>query len=336
MKSFMSDKKLWIGTGISLFFLYLLFRKMDFGQLVAAFRNVDLRYLVAAVLASVASFYFRALRWKFLLLPLKKCSTGTVFSATSIGLMVNMLFPARLGELARTYVLAERETLGKSSVLASVVIDRLADVFSLLVLLIATLFLLDFPSGSVMERQALLAGGYTTLVVSILVLGFLVALKTGRIKFPAVGSRSTKWLPPRITEKAGRLVDSFVHGVRLPTKFRHLFAIALSSIAAWTFSLIPVDLVLRSFGILLPISASMFILVMLAFAVMVPATPGYIGTYPYACVTALNVFRIPQGQALSVALVIHAVSFLPVIVAGFVCLWGAGLTLKEFGNEERS
>jgi len=161
----MSDKKLWIGTAISLFFLYLLFRKMDFGQLVAAFRDVDLRYLVAAVLANVASFYFRALPGRFPLFPL---------------------------------------------IWSCVRLDFTAD------------FRLDVHFGHAGLRRD--------------------------------GTRD----------------------------------------------------------------------------------PGYIGTYHYACVTALNVFRIPQGQALSVALVIHAVSFLPVIVAGFVCLWGAGLTLKEFGNEEQS
>ena len=63
---------------------------------------------------------------------------------------------------------------------------------------------------------------------------------------------------------------------------------------------------------------------------MVPATPGYIGTYHYACFAALGVFNVPQGKALGVALVMHAVSFLPVIVIGFVCLWTVGLSLKEF------
>jgi glycosyltransferase 2 family protein len=330
----MSDKRLWVGTGISLFFLFLLFRKIDCGQLVAAFREVDFRYLIVAVLATFASFFFRAVRWKYLLIPLKKCPTATVFSATIIGLMANGLFPARLGELARTYVLAEREKLGKSSVLASVVIDRMADVISLLVLLISTLFFLDLPSGSVKDRQILVVGGCTTLLISLMVIIFLVLLKVGKVNSPAAASRIFERLFPKLTEKVSRVVDSFVHGINLPTKFGHSLAIIGASVAAWVFSIIPVDLVLRSFGISLPIFASMFILVMLAFAVMVPATPGFIGTYHYACFTALGVFNVPQGKALSVALVMHAVGFVPVVIAGFVCLWRTGLSLKELSDRD--
>ena len=326
----MSDKRLWIGMGISLFFLFLLFRKIDYGQLATAFREVDIKYLIAAVLTTFASFYFRALRWEYLLMPLKKCPTATVFSATMIGLMVNGLFPARLGELARTYVLAERENLDKSSVFASVVIDRLTDVLSLLLLLILTLFILDLPDGSIKDRQTLVTGGYVTLLTLLMVVAFLVALKVFKKRSPAVGSRLIKRLPPQLAEKANDLVNSFFQGIGLPPKSEHYLWITGASIAAWAFSIIPVDMVLRSFGINIPISASMFTLVILAFAVMVPATPGYIGTYHYACFAALGVFNVPQGKALGVALVMHAVSFLPVIVIGFVCLWTVGLSLKEF------
>ena len=58
------DKKLWIGIGISLFFLILLFRKIDIDKLLAAFRVMDYRYLLPAVTLTFISYYFRAVRWK--------------------------------------------------------------------------------------------------------------------------------------------------------------------------------------------------------------------------------------------------------------------------------
>jgi uncharacterized membrane protein YbhN (UPF0104 family) len=88
-----------------------------------------------------------------------------------------------------------------------------------------------------------------------------------------------------------------------------------------------VDFVLQGFGIHLPITASMFIMVLLVFAVMVPASPGFIGTYHYACFKGLSAFGIAESTAVSIALVLHGVAFFPVIIAGFYHLWRGKLTL---------
>ena len=98
-----------------------------------------------------------------------------------------------------------------------------------------------------------------------------------------------------------------------------------------------VDLVLQGFDVHLPITASMFILVLLVFAVMVPASPGYIGTYHYACYKGLSAFGIPESTAVSIALVIHGIGFFPVIIAGFYHLWRNKIslnTIRKAGDSE--
>jgi uncharacterized membrane protein YbhN (UPF0104 family) len=86
---------------------------------------------------------------------------------------------------------------------------------------------------------------------------------------------------------------------------------------------------LRSFGIILPITASMFIMVFLVFAVMVPASPGYVGTYHAACVYGLMAFNIQKEKALSIALIIHGINFFPVIILGLYYLWQDNVSLAE-------
>ena len=75
-------------------------------------------------------------------------------------------------------------------------------------------------------------------------------------------------------------------------------------------------------------------MIFLVFAVMVPASPGYVGTYHAACVYGLTAFNIPKEQALSVALVMHAMNFFPVIILGLWYLGKANLSLK--GIREKS
>ncbi len=96
-----TDRKLWLGIGISLIFVVLLLLKIDFGKLLAAFREMDWRYLLPAVGFTFISYYFRAVRWRFLLLPIKKTLMDNLFAATIIGYMANNLLPARLGEFVR-------------------------------------------------------------------------------------------------------------------------------------------------------------------------------------------------------------------------------------------
>jgi glycosyltransferase 2 family protein len=327
------DKKLWIGIGISLFFLFLLFRKIDFHKLLNAFKEMDYCYLLPAVFFTFVSYFFRAVRWKYLLLPLKKTRMTNLFPATIIGYMANNLLPARLGEFIRAYILGEKEGLGTSSVFATLVVDRLFDGFTVLLILLITFFTVKLPLGMENVQEGLVVGGYVTLAIYIAVVIFLVTLKKRTLWTINLAARVLKPFPEKVAEKVIPLLASFIEGVRLSSRPAELIALLSISIVIWFFAIWPVDLLLRSFGIILPITASMFIMVFLVFAVMVPASPGYVGTYHAACVYGLMAFNIQKEKALSIALVIHGVSFFPVIVLGAYFLWIDKFSLSQIRSK---
>jgi uncharacterized protein (TIRG00374 family) len=327
------DKKLWIGIGISLFFLFLLFRKIDFHKLMDAFKEMDFRYLLPAVFFTFISYFFRAVRWKYLLLPLKKTQLKNLFPATIIGYMANNLLPARLGEFVRAYVLGEKEGLGTSSVFATLVVDRLFDGFTVLLILLFTFFAVRLPPGMGKVQDGLVVGGYVTLAIYITVVIFLVILKRRTLQTINLIARLLKPFPAKVSEKIIPLLGSFIDGVRLSSRPAEIVALLSTSGVIWFFAIWPVDLLLRSFGIILPITASMFIMVFLVFAVMVPASPGYVGTYHAACVYGLMAFNIQKEKALSIALIIHGVSFFPVILLGAYFLWIDKFSLSEIRSK---
>lgn len=323
------DPKLWIGVGISAFFLFLLFRKIDPHELAAAFRSMDWRYLIPAVALTFVSYFVRAVRWKYLLLPLKRTTMGNLFPATVIGYMANNLLPARLGEFVRAYVLGKREGIETGAVFATLVVDRLWDGFTVLLLLLATLFSLHLPPGMEKVQQAMHTGGYVTLLLYLGVIAFLVLLKRRTVMTIGLVGKVMRPFPVSLQEKVVRLLGAFIQGVRLPAGAANLAALCVTSLVVWATATWPIELLLTAFGIDLPVSGSMFIMVFLVFAVMVPASPGYVGTYHYACVTALAAFNIPSERALSVALVIHGVSFFPVIFLGLFYLVRDRISLNE-------
>jgi len=328
------DKKLWIGLGISLFFLFLLFRKIDFHKLLAAFREMDPRYLWPALLFTFVSYFFRAVRWRFLLLPIKKTRLKNLFPATMIGYMANNILPARLGEFVRAFVLGEKEGIGMSAVFASLVIDRLFDGFTVLLILLFTFFTVKLPPGMENVQHGLVVGGYITLTIYIAVILFLFILKKRTLQTVNLIARLLKPFPYRVTEKVIPLLGSFIEGVRISSRPGELVALLLSSLVIWAFAIWPIDLMLRSFGIILPITASMFIMVFLVFAIMVPASPGYVGTYHAACVYGLMAFNIQKEKALSIALIIHGINFFPIIILGLYFLWRDNISLRAM--EENS
>lgn len=322
------DFKFWLGIAVSVFFMGLLFRKIDFNQLYQALRSVDYRYVLSAVVLTFISYFLRAVRWQYLLISFKHIPLSSLFPATIIGYMANNLLPARLGEFVRAYVLAQREEMETPAVFASLVIDRLFDGFTVLLMLLITLFTLHLPENMSEAGVALRAGGVITFLIYCTVILFLFMLKRHTTKTLHIVGKLAKPFPQRLSDKLIPLLGSFIAGINISFKGRHIVAVLASSILIWLFALLPVDMVLQGFGINMPITASMFILVLLVFAVMVPASPGFIGTYHYACFQGLSVFGIDASTSISLALVIHGISFFPVIIAGMYYLWRDRISLK--------
>jgi uncharacterized protein (TIRG00374 family) len=322
------DLKFWLGIGISVFFMALLFRKIDFNQLWAALVAVDYRYILLAVVCTFISYFLRAVRWHYLLIPEKRIPLSSLYPATIIGYMANNVLPARLGEFVRAYVLAQREGLQTPTVFASLVIDRLFDGFTVMLILLFTLFTLRLPQGLSEAETVLKTGGVVTFVLYAGVVAFLFLLKRQTMRTLAWTGVLLKPFPQRLTDRIIPLLGSFIGGIRMSSKGGHIAAVLVSSLAVWLLCIIPVDLVLQGFGIQLPITASMFILVLLVFAVMVPASPGFIGTYHYACFKGLSAFGIAGSKAVSIALVLHSISFFPVILAGAYHLWRGKISLN--------
>lgn len=329
----------WGGLACSVLLLVLLLRKIDLSTLLDALGRLELRYLAAAILLTFFSFGMRAVRWRYLLILERPLPLVSLYAATIIGYMANNLFPARLGEFIRAWVLAERERLPGATVFASLVIDRLFDGLSVMVMLAFVLLNVQLPPD--MEQAALMlrVGGLSALVFYLAVMGVLVLLKLRPVATLRVVGALLRPFPHSVTERVIPLAGNFLDGVRLSRNSGHLLAILGSSLLIWVSATLPIQLILYGFGIQLPLSASFFIMVLLVFAVMVPAAPGYIGTYHLACYTGLAAFGLSDSQAVSIALVVHGVGFFPVTLAGLFHVWQQGFSLgalrRQAAGEEQ-
>jgi len=321
--------KIFLGLVISAVFLYLAFRKVDFGQMWETFRTANYWYFLPAVAIIFLSHYLRAFRWRFLLDPVKRVDTFSLFSALIIGYMANVFMPAHLGEFLRAYVVSRKRALAMSTTFATIVIERIVDVFSLLVLMVVTLLVYPFPAW-------VTKSGYIMFAATVGLFLFMVLLKRNTDPMLRGIRFCLKPFPDRWERKLEGMLLKFVGGI-VPLKRRvDYLTVAVLSLLIWAcyggaffFSCYAFDFVAAYH---LPWTASLVLLVITTVSIVVPSSPGYVGTYHYLCQVALGMFAVPPGPALSFAIAVHGINFLPVFVVGLFLARHEGMAMSRISE----
>ncbi|UCF22736.1 MAG: flippase-like domain-containing protein [Ralstonia sp.] len=321
--------KFWVGLLISLLFLFLVFHEIDFAALARALSEANYCYLIPIAILYYLIYVFRAFRWHHLLKPIKSVGFGSLFSATIIGFTANLVLPARLGEFVRAHQIGKNEQISKSASFATIVIERLLDGFTILGVLVLVLLLLDIPADKAFVGQILKKGGYASLVIYMVIIFLLSVLRMRTEMALAVVDRLTYVLPERFSKAISRVLSSFADGLEFLNGPRRLGLIVFYSVVIWSLGIATVPMATMAFGIDFPVEASMLVMVMIVFGVMIPSAPGFVGTYHAACLYAFLFYNIPKEKALSIAIVMHAGFFFSTIILGIAVLAGQKMSLKD-------
>ncbi|MDH3974098.1 MAG: flippase-like domain-containing protein [Deltaproteobacteria bacterium] len=321
--------KVWLGIGISAFFIWLTLREVDFSVLRVAIKKANHLYLIPTVIVILFQFYLRAVRWGYLMEPVKNIRQLSLFSATSIGYMANNILPARIGELAKAYAIAKKEKVSFSSSFATIIIERLLDLFSLFIIMLAVMYIITFPEGKSETESLIKKGTIGVFIVFTMMTAVIIFFKREKAFFKKMIFTIIKPLSLKLADKANHFLDSFSDALSVLGKEKHLGMILIYSAVIWLLSALPIYLLLLSFGYNLPFSISFFILVLIGIAVSIPSAPGFIGTFHFACAKGLELFNVPGEEAISVAIILHAINFFPITLIGFFFLWKDNLSLTE-------
>jgi uncharacterized membrane protein YbhN (UPF0104 family) len=138
--------QLWIGIIFSLGFLILALYDVDLKETVNALLRVNVLLLGAAVASYVFSVAAKVIRWQVLLAVRKTPTFARAFSVLSIGMIVNTFLPARLGEIARAYLMGEAEEDNKFYILGTIAVEKVADLLFLLLILAVLLLQMALPT----------------------------------------------------------------------------------------------------------------------------------------------------------------------------------------------
>ncbi|MBN2413362.1 flippase-like domain-containing protein [candidate division KSB1 bacterium] len=331
MKNKSVDWKILLGLFISLIFLYLAFRKVDFREMGAAFSRANYWYLLPIIVILFLSHWLRAFRWKYFLAPIGHIKTGPLFSALIIGYMANTFVPAHLGDILRAFVIGRKNTVSSSAVFGTVVVERIVDVFSLLILMALTIIIFPFPDW-------IRKSGYITFAVIMIFSILLLLMKKYRHQGLSIMNKVLRFLPEGLNIRINSIIHSFLDGIVPLKSWKHYIIVFIVTILMWGCYALIFNLAFLAFDFVelysLPWYASIVLLVITTISIAVPSSPGYVGTYHYLCQIGLvEFFNVQSDAALSFAFLAHGINMIPMFIAGLIFVSREGLSIKSLNKK---
>ena len=326
-----THRRLAAGGLLAVALLLLFFRGVDWTALRAAFRSADPLFLAGVVVATLVTYLARAWRWGYLLAPLARVPFMHLFSVTLVGFMSGLLVP-RAGEVVRPYLIARHHALKTSAAFASIILERLVDLFAVLGLFFLYLYVLPHPAAQTKGPLlgALRLGGALAAAGAVAILAVLFAFHARADRAMALVDRVLFRLPARLAAPASRGLRSFASGLAvLQASPTHLLAILGQSLVVWLAIAASFYCCNRAFGVDLPFHSTFLLLAFLTVGVAVP-TPGNVGGFHEAYLLAMTqAFGVPRDTAAAAGIAGHALGNLPVLVLGLIFLGREGLTMRK-------
>jgi uncharacterized protein (TIRG00374 family) len=280
--------------------LYFSLRGLDFAEIGKTLAAARLWPLFAALLLEVLALWLRSFRWRVLLGANAKVPLMDVFWANSIGYLGNNVLPARMGELMRVEILKRTQSVSRSYILATALIERVMDAGVLV--LLTSVALLVLPGLPVwLERASrvfsLLSG------IGILVLFLL----------PHAESRLLSYL--NRSPRGSEILSRFLEGLRSLHSWARSIVFLLLTLVIWPVDSMAGVLVAQSISVEMPFLTALIVLAALGLSSAAPSTPGFVGVFQFVAVNVLSPFGIGREMAIAWVLLFQAICY--VVQCGF-------------------
>ena len=317
-----------VGIAATVFFLWLALHEVKWHEVATHLGEANWWLLGAATLIATLGMHVRALRWKPLLEPV---APGIPFrpriAAVCIGFGANNVFPARLGEFARTWVLARQARIPVTGAFASLVLERALDGIILVIFLLGSMALPGFPELAAGSEGVQQGVEWMVRIVAVMLVGALVMVFFPTWTVGIAERIANVVLPKAIRRPLVDALHAFVGGLHVLRSPRLLAISVAWAVAQWAFLATSYLLAFRAFGITEPgYLGAVFLQSLVAMAVAIPAAPGFFGVFEAASVYGLGLWGVDRSRAVSFAMSFHILGWLT--VTGLGAYYAARLNIR--------
>ncbi len=330
----MKQIRIAIGLLISAGLLFLVFRGIDFDEVWAAMRGIEPAWLMLAIVVYFVGIVVRTTRWGLLMRSVKPCSTWRLFPIYIISYMANNVLPLRIGDLYRAYIVGKKEHVSKSATLVTIVVERIFDGLTMLLLLSIAVML--YPVSNPAIQKTLDIGSAIFIGAILICYLFLFNQNLAQKAFNVI----VVWFPSRLRPRLTEMFNNLFIGLGTLKGIGIMFNILMLSILTWLVEALSYHIVLISFGFSGNFVVAVSAMALVNLFIIAPAGPGYFGPFEFACVAILGsrgygaMTSFSQETATAFALILHVVvQWIPSTLLGMVFMWREHISFREIHDE---
>lgn len=312
-----------IGIAISILMLYIVFRRVNVSEVLKYIYTANKIYILVSLILGFFLLMLRSYRWKLLVKEYKNYNFSVFFTSTVLGLFFNNIFPLRIGDLIQGASLSKKTSLPKSFTISSVFMERFVDLFPPIIFIIIGSFFVVLP------KQISIALSVIILLILILVLVLVLKFKNSVINFFQVLAVSKR----KSFTKIVNLVEKFFYALSNLEDIKILSKVIPLTILLWVGYSMSMFFICLSLDVKLPsIWASFLIQAITSASVIIPSSPGYVGSWEFMGTLAVSIFKAAKSKAVAFSLLSHFLGVAPIIILGFIFLLKEISLLREINN----
>jgi glycosyltransferase 2 family protein len=320
-------------AALTVFFLWLFLRNANLSEVGALLKRTQLGWILIGFVVNFMALLFRTIRWRTILDPDDPPPFYATFFANTVGYMLSTILPIRASDVARPALLARRTTHRFSGALGTVLIERIFDLTSILLLFCFFAFLRwnEFSHDPGIARWFYIVriGAIASAVILVVLWFFIIGLYFFRGFIRRIHLRLGQLLPARFRDSWMHFFDTFAEGTEI-TKHRRAFAtVVLCTIGVWAALTSQFWFAAKAAHHPLPFDSSFFVTGVTTVGLAIP-TPGGIGGFHKACQLVLTRFyAMSVDQSVAIAVLFHIIGTLPVLVLGLALFAREGLHWRD-------
>ena len=331
---------IWLGasTAILALIIYNLrhnpeWRQFDWSRLWASLTSARPGLLLLALAGVYTTYLVRALRWQFLMHPIKKGSLWVLFVGQMLGFS-SIYLVGRPGEFVRPAYIARKESLPITSMVAVWLMERIFDSICLVLLFSVVLYFapVGMSAGGEHTLSVMHQAGDGMLLITVVLVAGLIAY---RLKTQALTDwvlRNIRFLPQKVQHHIQHFLSSFAEGLQVVRSMPDFLGSVALSVVLWCTNATIFWLTLKSLG------GRLGDLVWLAAALvmfcaslgLVVQFPGIGGGYQVGIILALTeIFGIGADVSTGAAILLWLMMSVPTLLLSLGLLVHEGLSIRR-------
>jgi hypothetical protein len=293
--------------------LALAITRTDLRDVGAAFARARYGWAMLAVLIYALSRILHTVHWQFYLRKVGRVPLRGLLGAFLIGNFVDNVLPARIGEIARIQIVANRYGLSRAGMVAGRAAEALLDGVTTIALLVVAVVLFRFafaPAALFWIVATFIAATFAALALASRLLPRELPdwPLLGRLRSRPRRALSDAW--PRIRDGLEALRNARLLAIVLALT---VAGYAMETVMFWTFGL--------AFRLGLPLSAYVSVVVAAGVVRVFPITFQNIGTYEVVLLEVLARQGAPRDAAFAYALATRVFASIAITTMGLLAMW---------------